>query len=83
MPTMKLTKNSIDALEASARDTMYWDTGLPGFGLKVTPKGRKVFVALYRTRAAARAYANTRLGVMGRSPFIKRAELHSASLPIT
>jgi hypothetical protein len=50
MPTIKLTKSAIDTLEPSAKDTMYWDAGLPGFGLKVTPKGRKVFVALYRTK---------------------------------
>lgn len=27
---------------------MYWDAGLPGFGVKVTPKGRKVFLVMYR-----------------------------------
>jgi hypothetical protein len=29
-----------------AKDIVYWDNGCPGFG--VTPKGRKVFIVLYR-----------------------------------
>jgi hypothetical protein len=50
MPRIKLTKSSIDALPTPASDVVYWDTGCPGFGVKITPKGRKVFVVLYRTR---------------------------------
>ena len=36
----------------SASDVVYWDAGSPGFGVKVTPKGRKVFIVLYRTGGA-------------------------------
>jgi hypothetical protein len=49
MPRIKLTKTAIDALPTPPKDTVYWDTGSPGFGVKVTPKGRKVFIVLYRT----------------------------------
>jgi integrase len=49
MPTIRLTKSSIDALKPTDKDIVYWDDGLPGFGAKVTPKGRKVFIVLYRT----------------------------------
>src|SRR5690349_18143567 len=48
MPRAKLTKSAIDALPIPPRDTVYWDNGCPGFGVKVTPKGRKVFIVLYR-----------------------------------
>src|ERR1700674_5208672 len=48
MPRAKLTKSAIDALPMPAKDTVYWDNGCPGFGVKVTPKGRKVFIVLYR-----------------------------------
>jgi hypothetical protein len=58
MPQMKLTKTAIDALSTPQKDIVYWDTGCPGFGVKVTPKGRKVFVVLYRPQEPARAYAN-------------------------
>jgi Arm DNA-binding domain len=50
MPRIRLTKSAIDALTTSKSDVVYWDAGCPGFGVKVTPKGRKVFVALYRTK---------------------------------
>ena len=48
MPRVKLTKTAIDALPTPSKDIVYWDSGSPGFGVKVTPKGRKVFVVLYR-----------------------------------
>jgi|SoiMetStandDraft_2_1073263.scaffolds.fasta_scaffold527503_2 hypothetical protein len=50
MAKIKLTKSNVDRLEAGARDIVYWDDAISGFGLKVTPKGRKVFFVLYRTR---------------------------------
>jgi hypothetical protein len=52
MPTLKLTKSAIDALPTPTKDLVYWDIGSPGFGVKVTPKGRKVFIVLYRTAGA-------------------------------
>ena len=52
MPRIKLTKSAIDALPCSPSDVVYWDATYPGFGVKVTPKGRKVFIVLYRTGGA-------------------------------
>ena len=52
MPRVKLTKSAIDALPTPATDTVYWDSGCPGFGVKVTPKARKVFIVLYRAAGA-------------------------------
>ena len=52
MPRIKLTKSAIDTLPTPEFDTVYWDTASPGFGVKVTPKGRKVFIVLYRTGGA-------------------------------
>lgn len=37
MPRIRLTKSAIDALPTPSSDLVYWDTGLPGFGVKVTP----------------------------------------------
>ena len=51
MPVVRLTKSAIDALPVGPKDTVFWDDTLKGFGVKVTPKGRKVFLVLYRTRA--------------------------------
>ena len=66
MPRVKLTKSSIDSLPTSASDTIYWDAGSPGFGVKVTPKGRKVFVVLYRTGGAGSSLRKYTIGVFGR-----------------
>ena len=52
MPRIKLTKTAIDELPIPPCDLVYWDAALPGFGVKVTPKGRKVFILLYRTGGA-------------------------------
>jgi len=66
MPRIKLTKSSIDALPTSKSDMVYWDAGYPGFGVKVTPKGRKVFVVLYRAGGAGSKLRKYTIGPYGR-----------------
>jgi integrase len=66
MPRTKLTKSAIDALPTPPSDTVYWDAGLPGFGIKVTPKGRKVFIVLYRTGGAGSKLRKYTIGPIGR-----------------
>src|SRR3979411_2716329 len=66
MPRVKLTKTVIDALPTPSNDIVYWDTGCPGFGVKVTPKGRKVFVVLYRTAGAGSRLRKYTIGPYGR-----------------
>jgi integrase len=66
MPRIKLTKSSIDALPTPASDVIYWDTGCPGFGVKITPKGRKVFIVLYRTGGAGSKLRKYTIGPYGR-----------------
>jgi hypothetical protein len=63
---MKLTKSAIDALPTPAKDIVYWDSGCPGFGVKVTPKGRKVFIVLYRTGGAGSRLRKYTIGPYGR-----------------
>ena len=67
IPRVRLTKSTIDNLPVLEKDTVYWDAGLPGFGVKVTPKGRKVFLVMYRAcgrrLTAARKYT---IGPYGR-----------------
>ena len=50
MPKLHLTKSVIDELTPRPSETVFWDDSVPGFGLKVTPLGRKVFIVLYRTK---------------------------------
>src|ERR1700732_5421530 len=66
MPRIKLTKSAIDVIPTPASDMVYWDTGCPGFGVKVTPKGRKVFIVLYRTAGAGSRLRKYTIGPYGR-----------------
>ena len=66
MPRVKLTKSVIDSLATPPSDTLYWDASLPGFGVKVTPKGRKVFIVLYRTGGAGSKLRKYTIGPYGR-----------------
>jgi len=62
MATQRLTKRTVDTAEIGAKDTYIWDTELKGFGLKVTPKGRKVYITQYRIGRRSRRVT---LGVHG------------------
>jgi integrase len=66
MPRIRLTKNAIDALPRGKSDVVYWDAGYPGFGVKVTPKGRKVFIVLYRAGGAGSKLRKYTIGPYGR-----------------
>ena len=66
MPRIRLTKSAIDALPTSKSDVVYWDAGCPGFGVKVTPKGRKVFIVLYRAGGAGSKLRKYTIGPYGR-----------------
>jgi integrase len=66
MPRIRLTKSSIDALPTPNLDVVYWDADFPGFGVKITPKGRKVFVVLYRTGGAGSKLRKYTIGPYGR-----------------
>ena len=66
MPRLKLTKSSIDVLPTRSSDVIYWDAGFPGFGVKVTPKGRKVFIVLYRTGGARSKLRKYTIGLRAR-----------------
>jgi integrase len=66
MPRLKLTKSAIDVLPMPLSDVIYWDSAFPGFGVKVTPKGRKVFIVLYRTGGAGSKLRKYTIGPYGR-----------------
>src|SRR5712691_373601 len=66
MPRIKMTKSNIDALPIGKSDVVYWDAGCPGFGIKVTPTGRKVFIVIYRTGGAGSQLRKYTIGPYGR-----------------
>jgi hypothetical protein len=66
VPNVRLTKSTIDALPIPEKEIVYWDPALPGFGLKVTPKGRKVFIVLYRAGGGGSRLRKYTIGPYGR-----------------
>jgi integrase len=44
----RITKRIVDATVPGERDRFLWDADLKGFGLKVSPTGRKVYLIQYR-----------------------------------
>ena len=41
----KITKRTVEAAQPGECDVFLWDRELPGFGCKITPKGRKVLAS--------------------------------------
>jgi integrase len=58
----KLTKRTIDA---APRGTFVWDSEVPGFGLKVTPAGKKVYILQYRMGGRGTMTRRFTIGVHG------------------
>ena len=50
--TLSLSGRAVDALAACDRDVIFWDRELAGFGVRVYPSGRKVYVV--QSRAGGR-----------------------------
>jgi integrase len=62
---LKLTKREIDGLQSdgSKHGTIYWDTELKGFGIRVFPTGLKTFVVKFRTRGGRQRWL--KIGTFG------------------
>ncbi len=54
MAKIKLTKTTVELATRAAKEYELRDTMVPGFLLKVTPVGRKIFMVQYRTNAGER-----------------------------
>ena len=53
-PVTRITKRAVDALIAREREYMLWDRDIKGFGVRVHPSGRKVYLVKYRHHGQAR-----------------------------
>jgi integrase len=61
----KVTKRSVEAVKPAQGDVFLWDTELPRFGVKVTPKGKRVFVVQYWAPNLHRVRRRVTLGAFG------------------
>jgi integrase len=60
---IKLTKRSVESKRPGPRDAFLWDTELPGFGCKITPKGARVYLLQYWHGGRARRFTIGRHGI--------------------
>ncbi|MBR0954143.1 site-specific integrase [Bradyrhizobium canariense] len=51
MPNQRITKRTVDRLQASFGEFTVWDSALTGFGVRVRPTGAKSYVVVYRAGA--------------------------------
>ena len=49
MRKIKLTKQAVESAQPESKDIILWDTELRGFGLKITPSGKRIYILYYRT----------------------------------
>ena len=61
---LKLTRRTVDRLRSDARDRLYWDSDLPGFGLRVRASGRKYYVVQFRANGRTRRMTLGRHGTL-------------------
>ncbi|MGL5362141.1 MAG: tyrosine-type recombinase/integrase [Bosea sp. (in: a-proteobacteria)] len=54
MAKVKLTKKVVDELVSTGTDVFLWDCELTGFGLKLSAKGRRVYIVQYRAGGGRR-----------------------------
>ena len=67
MSVLRLTKRTVDALEAADRQFVAFDADLAGFGVRVMPSGVKSWIVEYRPNGGGRGVAKRRatLGKVG------------------
>lgn len=59
----KLTKRTVDAAKPEPKEFVLWDAEITGFGLRVQPTGRKVYLLKYRPKGGNQVKLN--IGVHG------------------
>lgn len=76
---MKLSKRNVDALKVPDKSMIVWDDDLGGFGIRVSPKGRKSFLVQYRVSGKNRRTRRVIIGVY-RKISCEQARLKAKSL---
>jgi integrase len=63
MPTIKITRRTVAALEAKPTRYVAYDADLKGFGVRVMPSGAKSYIVEYRPGAGGRGVAKKRIAI--------------------
>jgi hypothetical protein len=71
---IRLTKRAMEAIRPAERDVLVWDAEIPGFGVKVTPKGGRIYVLQYSRRDRTRRVTIGRHGGGGLTADLARRD---------
>ncbi|TDX60767.1 site-specific recombinase XerD [Methylosinus sp. sav-2] len=63
MPAFKITKRSVEALQAGERPFIAFDSDLAGFGVRVMPSGVMSYIVEYRPHGGGRSVAKRRITI--------------------
>ena len=70
---LTISKRTVDGLAVEDKEAIFWDRELPGFGVRVYPSGRKIYVAQSRGPAGIRRVSLGRHGKLTAEQARKRA----------
>ena len=73
MPSVELTSRLARESKPGGKDTILFDKGLPGFGLRIHPSGRKVWIVQARIEGRSRRMIIARYGEMDLARARRRA----------
>jgi hypothetical protein len=76
----KLTKRYIDSLTTPDTESILWDDELSGFGLRLYPTGRKVYVVQYKLHGRTRRKTLGKHGVITADEARKDAKVVQADV---
>jgi hypothetical protein len=76
----KLTKRYVESIPGPTQETILWDDDLAGFGLRVYPTGRKVYVVQYKLHGRTRRKTLGKHGVVTAEEARKDAKLVQADV---
>jgi integrase len=76
----KLTKRQVESIAAESRERIFWDDELSGFGLRVYPSGRKVYVVQYKLHGRTRRKNLGKHGVVTADEARREAKLTQADV---
>ena len=68
-----IAKRTVDGLSVQGKDAVFWDRDLPGFGVRVYPSGRKVYVVQSRGPGGLRRVSLGRHGELAAERARKQA----------
>ena len=70
---LTISRQTVDGLSVPGKDTVFWDRELPGFGVRVYPSGRKIYVVQSRGPGGLRRVSLGRHGELAAGRARKRA----------